>query len=99
MNMREIRKKLLAKKIRITVHAMKRLVKRGYSTTDIISCIWSGEKTKVQMFNGQITVVVEGLDTDGYPIVIIIGRDNKSKENLAIITVFPPIDTKFKRVI
>lgn len=99
MNMREIKKSLLAGRIRVTDHAMKRINKRGYTRSDIISCIWNGEKTKNQFFEGQLTVVVEGVDVDGYPIVIIVGKDHLNKNNLAIVTVLPPIDTKFKRTI
>lgn len=99
MEMKEIKKKLLAGKIRITSHATKRLNKRGYAPSDIISCIWNGKRTKVQAHNNKITFVIEGQDRDGYPIVVVVGKDDKKADNLAIVTVFPPIDDKFERTI
>lgn len=99
MEMKQIKKALLQGRIRITAHTKKRLLKRGYTLSDIISCIWSGERTKVQVSKGKIVVVVEGRDMDNLPIVLIVGKDDLNPQNYAIVSLFPPIDEKFKRVI
>lgn len=99
MEMKKIKKSLLQESIRITLHAKKRMQKRGYTQSDLISCIWGGEITERQFFNHKACVIVEGMDMDGLPIVVVVGKDNLNPNRLAIITVYPPIDEKFKRVI
>lgn len=99
MDMRTIKKALLQGRIRVTHHAKKRMEKRGYTVTDLMNCIWNGELTKRQVFDNRYCVVVEGSDLDGYPIVLIVGRDDKNPKRLAIVSVFPPLHKKFQRVI
>ena len=99
MDMKQIKKALLQGKIRITPYTNRRMLKRGYTQSDIISCIWTGERTKVQVKRGSIVVVVEGHDMDKLPMVLVVGKDKFNPLNYAIVSVFPPIDKKFKRVI
>jgi len=99
MEMKQIKKALLQEKIRITLHAKNSLEKRGYTSSDIISCIWGGELTKTQFFQQKVRVIVEGKDMDDLPIVLVIGKDDSNPTQLAIVSVYPPINKKFKRVI
>lgn len=90
---------MLQERIRISQHAKAAMDKRGYTNTDIIACIWSGEATEHQLFRGSYRTIVEGKDADKLPVVLVVGKDDKDAARLAIVTIFPPIKDKFKRVI
>ena len=97
--MKQIKKSLLSSKIRVTYHAKERMEKRGYTSSDIMNCIWTGNITKLQVMKGKICAVVEGNDLDNFPMVLIVGKDDVNQKRLAIISVFPPIKPTFSRVI
>lgn len=97
--MKAIRKSLHCSEVRLTNHALKQMDKRGYTKKDLLCCIWMGERTELQFHRSQYKAVIEGVDSDGLPITCIVCIDGKDKRYLAIITVFPPIKNKFKRVI
>lgn len=97
--MKQIKKALLQEKIRITEQAKKRMKKRGYTNSDIISCIWGGELTKIQLFMNRVCVFLEGKDMDGLPIILVVGEDNLDPNQLEIVSVIPPINKNFKCVI
>ena len=99
LEMKTIKKSLLQARIRVTKHAREKMDKRGYTESDIMSCIWSGEITKTQFLNNDVRFIVEGSDLDKFPMVIIVGRDYKDNKRLVIVSVFPPIKSKFGRVI
>lgn len=99
MDMKTIKKALMQGRIRKTSHTKQRMYKRGYTNSDLIACIMSGEKTKIQVFQRKIRVTVEGIDTDQKPIVLVIGKDDLNPNGLAIVSVMPPIKDKFRRVI
>lgn len=98
VDIKEIKKALMIKGIRISKHTQERLDKRGYTKRDLISCIMSGEIIEHQAIQGKPSVLIQGVDTDGLPIVVSIGYD---KDNgYKIITVMPPIHKeRFKIVI
>jgi len=99
LSMKEIRKALQRNGVLISKHAIRKMVKRGYTKKDLLSCIWTGERTKLQFHKGNYKARIEGLDVDGLPIVCILAVDHKNKSYLNIVTVFPPIMNKFKRVV
>lgn len=99
MRVKDIKKALFKGKIRLSAHTMERMEKRGYTKSDLISCIMGGEITEVQLHDNALKVLIEGVDTDNLPIVVSIGRDKKAKDAFSIITVMPPINPRFKRVI
>lgn len=99
MEMKEIKKAMLQERVRISKHALESMQKRGYSKRDLIACIWTGEVTSHQFHRNSMRATVEGKDTDRLPIVVIVGRDHQDLSRLAIITVFPPIKKRFKRVV
>lgn len=99
LEVKKVKKALFQGRIRITEHARKRMDKRGYTQSDIISCICSGEQSKLQFFSGKVRIVIEGRDTDKLPMVVIVGKDDKYVGQLAIVSVFPPLEEKFKYVI
>lgn len=99
MELRKIKKSLLQGRIRITAHARSRMRKRGYTETDIMSCILSGDITNIQWFKKRVCAIVEGSDLDKFPMVVVVGRDEKNPKGYVIVSVFPPIHKKFKRVI
>jgi len=99
MEIKQIKKALLKEEIRISSHAKERMTKRGYTYSDLISCIWGGELTKKQFFRNRISMIVEGNDMDGFPIVLVVGKDETKLTGLVIISVFPPIKGKYKNVI
>lgn len=99
MDMKKIKKALLQSRIRLTEHVLGRIEKRGYTRSDLIACIMSGEITKIQPYRNKVCAVVEGVDTDGLPMVMVVGHDFTRKALFAIVTAMPPIDEKFKRVI
>ncbi len=99
MDMKKIKKALLQSNIRLTTHVMQRIEQRGYTRSDLIACIMSGEITSIQPHRNKVCAVIEGLDTDGLPMVIVVGYDLTRKALFAIVTAMPPIDEKFKRVI
>ncbi|MFE7064210.1 DUF4258 domain-containing protein [Sutcliffiella sp. NPDC057660] len=104
--MREIKKYLMSglSFIRIGIHTKGRLIKRGYTKKDIISCICNGSITEIQHgYNHQVqkvcpTYVIEGKDAFANPIVVVISEE--SKREFSVVTVMPPIDKKrFKETI
>lgn len=97
--MKLIKTRLLMEKVRITNHAIGRMKKRGYTKSDLISCIFTGTITKKQNFAGKIRFVIEGTDTDRLPIIIVVSKDLITTGNLAVVTVFPPLKNNFKRVV
>lgn len=100
LSMKEIRKALQRNEIRLSKHVFEdRMKKRGYTKKDFLNCIWTGERTELQFRRGQYKAVVEGLDSDGLPIVIVVTVDQKNPKYLIVLTSFPPIKDKYKRVI
>ncbi|MDX1807183.1 MAG: DUF4258 domain-containing protein [Paenisporosarcina sp.] len=99
MEMKKIKKALMQGRVRLTTHAVQSMNKRGYTKSDVISCIMSGEKTEVQAYQRKVRVVIEGFDIDNKPIAVVIGRDPLHTNGYALVTVMPPIAEKFKRVI
>lgn len=98
MELKEIKKALMQKRVRISDHTFKRMTKRGYTRSDIITCLMQGELTGTQFFEGRFGYVVEGFDKDGSPMVTVVGHDRRPN-TLRIITVMPPIAKRFKKVI
>ncbi|MDQ0273498.1 DUF4258 domain-containing protein [Cytobacillus purgationiresistens] len=98
MNIKIIKKSLLTNKMRISSHAKEKMFSRGYYKRDIISCIMSGAITSKQFIKNQIRYVIEGVDDDGYPMVVIVGK-HSIHQYLLIITIMPPISKKYRRVI
>jgi len=99
LTMKEIRKELLLSRIVLPIHVQQAMEERGYLKKDIISCIWSGEINEIQIHRNEMKAVVEGFDADGSPMVVIIGFYRRDRKRLAIISAFPPIKSKYKRVI
>ena len=99
MRTKDIKKALLKGKIRLSTHTIERMEKRGYTKSDLISCIMGGEVTEVQFHNNALRVLIEGVDTDNLPIVVAIGKDKEAKDVFVVITVMPPIHQRFSRVI
>lgn len=98
MSMKEFKKALIRGKIRLSSHTFDRMEKRGYTKGDIVSCIMSGELTAERVIKGRIAFEVQGYDKDKLPVVVHIGYDQMPGV-FKIISVLPPIDKKFKRVI
>lgn len=99
MDIKTIKKALLQGKILLSIHVLGRMEKRGYTKRDLIACIMNGEKTKTQFYKGKVCAIIEGFDSDGSPMVVVIGNDITKQTKFAIVTAMPPIDKKFKRVI
>lgn len=100
MDIRAIKKALMQGKIRLTSHVLLRMEKRGYTKRYLIACIMSGEKTDTQIYKNRVCVIIEGVDTDGLPMVLVIGNDFSKKTKYALVTAMPPINKKrFKQVI
>lgn len=99
MEMKVIKKALMQGRIRLSVHVMERMEKRGYTKSDLISCIMRGERTRLQPYKQKMCAVIEGYDQDGHPMVIIVGHDFSKRALFTIVTAMPPIDDKFLRVI
>ncbi|WP_240468616.1 DUF4258 domain-containing protein [Gracilibacillus sp. YIM 98692] len=85
-------------------HKQGRLKKRGYTKSDIISAIMTGEIVEIQQgFHPQLKrpneiYVIEGKDTHHNPIVIVVGEDGRYQ--FVIKTVMPPLDKRrFKNCI
>lgn len=99
MDMKTIKKALMQGRIRKTSYANKCMNKRGYTNSDLIKCIMSGTKTEVQVYQRQIRVIVEGIDTDQQQIAIAIVKDDIHHNGLAVLSVMPNFHDTFKRVI
>lgn len=99
MDIKSIKKSLLQDSVRLTTHAFIQMEKRGYTKSDVISGIMSGRNSTVKMYKGKLCTLVEGFDTDGLPIVVVLGRDLTKRVKFVVVTVMPPIDKKFSRVI
>lgn len=99
MEMKTIKKALMQGQVRLTSHLLKRIDKRGYMKSDIIACIMSGERTRLQPYKNKVCAVVEGVDRDGLPMVVVIGHDFTGKALFTVVTAMPPIEEKFHRVI
>ncbi|MCM3317943.1 DUF4258 domain-containing protein [Rummeliibacillus stabekisii] len=99
LTIKEIKKALYRNEIRLTKHLEERMLQRGYTRRDFLSCLWTGECTELQFHRGQYKAVIEGLDSDGLPLVVIMGIDQSNPKYLKILTSFPPMKEKFKRVI
>ena len=84
--------------IRLSIHAKERMYKRGYTKKDIISCILSGSILERQVYQGKLSVLIEGKDADGLPMALVIGHDQNPK-HYVVVTVMPPIHDKFRSVI
>lgn len=98
MELKLIKKALMQGRIRISAHTFTQMEKRGYTKSDIITCLMQGELTETQFFKGRFGYVVEGNDTDGVPVVVIVGHDKKPRA-FKIVTIMPPIAKRFNRVI
>lgn len=96
LTIKKVKKALCQSKIKLTQYTLKRMEKRGYTKSDLIHAIWHGEITKVQRFKG-LRVVIESVDCYNAPIVLVVGLDHKGI--ITVVTVFPPIQDKFRRVI
>lgn len=100
MTLKSIRKKLLAGRIRITIHARRRMIKRGYSPSDVMLVIMQGQIHEYQSSKGRLGVVLVGEDVDSNPLAVVIGPDDKHPNELAVVSVFPTIDkSRFIKVI
>lgn len=99
MTIESIREKLFNRKIKLLPHAINSMRKRGYTKEDIIHGIMNGEITGRQMAYGQLRVIIESIDTDRNPIVLVLTKDREQPEYYSVITTFPPIKNKFKRCI
>lgn len=99
ITMGTFREKLLARKILVLPYALESMDKRGYTKEDIIHGIMVGKITEKQMMYGQIRYVIESVDTDNHPIVLVITRDRNEPDYFSVVTIFPPIKQKFKRCI
>lgn len=97
LQMKKIKKVVAHDQLRVSTHSQYQMQKRGYNKHDITNCLWKGEITEMQYHRFQHKAVIEGLDVDGNPIVCVIGL-TKQKVYI-LVTVFPPIKEKFKRVI
>lgn len=95
---RLIKKALMQGKVQISGHTFLRIEKRGYTRSDMINCIMQGEMTRTTMYKKRIAFEIEGFDTDGLPMVLIIGRGKKPAV-YKIVTAMPPIQKRFKRII
>jgi len=91
-----IREKLFLQKVKVLPHAIESMFKRGYTREDLIHAIMYGEITTEQFIYGQNRYVVESVDVDFNPIVLIVTQDREQPDFYAVITVFPPIKEKFK---
>ncbi|MDC3424276.1 DUF4258 domain-containing protein [Aquibacillus sp. 3ASR75-11] len=82
--------------IRLGSHTKRRMNKRGYTKGDMVSGVMTGEIVEVQYgFNYELrkscfTYVVEGKDTSGNPIVIVVSEEGRYK--FLVVTVMPPTD-------
>ena len=100
MTLKAIRKQLLLRRIRLSDHAKGRLLKRGYTTSDVMLVIMRGKIHEYQSQKGKLTAVLVGEDIDNNPLAVVIGRDDKYPDSLAVVTVFPTIDkSRFPKVI
>lgn len=60
MEIKEIKKALLrGDSIRLTNHTLRRIAKRGYTKTDLISCILNGEITRLQTYRNRLSALIE----------------------------------------
>ena len=98
MSMKEIKKALLTNRLRLSQHAKKRMNKRGYTKKDVISCVLSGMISEIQVSEKGLRTVIEGKDFDGLPMVTVVGKCMYPKEFI-VVTVMPPIKSKFQNVI
>ncbi|MFJ7890521.1 DUF4258 domain-containing protein [Lysinibacillus xylanilyticus] len=98
---KDIRKAFLNNSLILSAHAQEKMLFRGYNKRDLISLIWTGERTELQYQRNSFKAVIEGFDSSNNPICMVVGSsslDNFIKQkNLKIITVFPPIKEKFLR--
>lgn len=99
LTMKNIRKELAKSNIVLPMHVQEEISKRGYFKKDIIQCMWTGEITEMQYHRKEFKTIIEGFDFDGLPMVLVVGFYRENRNKLAVITAFPPIKPKFKRVI
>ena len=103
MNLKMIKKALMQGRIRLTKHVLEQMDKRGYTKSDVLACIMSGERTSIQPYRYSkkvsAVIVIEGVDQDGLPMVVVVGHDFSAKALFAVVTAMPPIDEKYQRVI
>jgi len=104
--LRVLRKQLMTHKaiIRMSSHTKRRMDKRGYTKSDIVVCLMSGQVTEMgygyshRLKKMTLNLVIEGRDSDHNPMVTIVGLDGETE--YTIVTVHPPIDrTRFKNCI
>ncbi|MBE7123429.1 DUF4258 domain-containing protein [Bacillus cereus] len=95
-----IRKSLKEQRVLIGGHTELRCMKRGYFRKDIISCLNSGEITRVQNDSDDTKYIIEGEDSDGNPVVAVVAIRNMVEFDFKLVTFMPPVDNKrFSRVI
>lgn len=97
LTMKMVKKTLSKGKIKLSQHAIDSMDKRGYTKKDICHAIWFGSIFEKQVFQGRLRVVIESVDCDNSPIILVIGYDEHAI--MTLITCFPPLKKKFKRVI
>ncbi len=85
-------------RIVISSHTQESMSKRGYYKRDLIHGIMSGSVFEVQHHNGGIKWVIAGYDADNLPIILVVAKVPKLGCH-RIVTVMPPIRSKFKEVI
>lgn len=98
---KDIRKAFLNNYLILSAHAQEKMSLRGYSKRDLISLIWTGERTELQFQRNSFKAIIEGFDSSNNPICMVVGCSSIEKfqkdKQLKIITVFPPIKEKFLR--
>lgn len=99
LSIKEIRKSLMTQGLELSAHVQEEMIKRGYTKRDLIQCVWNGEVTEIQCHHGKLKALIEGSDIDGCPMCIVVGFSPREIDLLALVTAFPPIKKKFKRVI
>lgn len=93
-SLKNIKKALLEGKVRLSPHTLEKILERGYSKRDILSCIWSTNEIENQNISGQLRLKISGFDSNEQMMVVIIARDQRKIDGLCVITAFPPTSKK-----